>query len=136
MRLVLDSSGMLAVLRNEERGAELRPHLADSAIGTVNLAEVATILNRRGFNAYEATTSIEALRVPVLATSASLAIEAGVLEGTTRSAGLSLGDRFALTLARRLGLILVTSDRRLAGMAGVVGVHPWLLVTPGPGNAR
>ncbi|MBI3977092.1 MAG: hypothetical protein HY331_02795 [Chloroflexi bacterium] len=42
---------------------------------------------------------------------ADLAYQAGLLHPATRQAGLSLGDRACLALARRLGLPALTADR-------------------------
>lgn len=136
MRYVLDSSGMLAVLFEEERGIPLRPLIGDAVIGAVNLAEVATVLSRRGFGVDEARAAMAPLDVPVLQTSSALAIAAGIAWADTRATGLSLGDRFALILARQLGSTLVTSDRRLAETCPLLSVQAWLLVNPGPGTAR
>lgn len=134
--LILDSSGMLSVVLGEQRGVPIRSRLVDAMIGAVNLAEVATILNRRGMDADAARAAIAPLNVPVLPASAELAVEAGAIEEHTRRFGLSLGDRFALVLARMLEATLVTSDRRLAEATSIAAVQSWLLVTPGAGSAR
>jgi PIN domain nuclease of toxin-antitoxin system len=49
------------------------------------------------------------------------AYEAGLLRPLTRGAGLSLGDRACLALARRLGLPAFTADRSLEGLG--VGIE-------------
>lgn len=45
-----------------------------------------------------------------------LALEAARLRGATRPRGLSLGDRFCLSLAARLALPVLTTDRAWADL--------------------
>ena len=122
MRYVLDASALLALLLDEP-GAELVAEALDTAcIGAVNLAEVATVLIRRPMLAEDVRATIESAPVPVLDNDPSLALEAGLLWPLTKSAGSSLGDRFGLVLARRLGATLLTGDRSLAAISPTVGV--------------
>jgi PIN domain nuclease of toxin-antitoxin system len=51
------------------------------------------------------------------------ALAAGHLRPATRGAGLSLGDRSCLALARTLGLPALTADRSWLGVADAVGVR-------------
>ncbi len=51
---------------------------------------------------------------------ADLAWEAGSLRAPTASAGLSLGDRFCLALAKRLGAAAYTADKAWRDVAAEV----------------
>jgi ribonuclease VapC len=53
----------------------------------------------------------------------TLATLAGHLRAATAEAGLSLGDRFSLALARRDGLLALTADRQWRSIADAVGVE-------------
>ncbi len=50
----------------------------------------------------------------------ALAREAGSLRAATASAGLSLGDRFCLALAKRLGVAAYTADKAWCDVAAKV----------------
>jgi len=62
-----------------------------------------------------------ALPYAVVAADDALAWEAGGLRSVTASAGLSLGDRFCLALAKRLGVAAYTADKAWRDIAGDVG---------------
>ena len=79
--VVLDSSAVLALLHAEAGADAVAAVLPGALISTVNLAEVVAKL-----------------------------IERGALRPTTRAAGLSLGDRAGLALARSRGLAAMTAD--------------------------
>ncbi|MCI0519593.1 MAG: type II toxin-antitoxin system VapC family toxin [Chloroflexi bacterium] len=109
-RYILDASALLALL-NDEAGAEvvqgLLPHAVVSA---VNLAEVITRLSLLGMPMGELHQALDILGVTVIPFDESLAYLAGALATTTKTFGLSLGDRACLALARQTGGIAVTSD--------------------------
>lgn len=117
MRHVLDASAVLAMLLNERGAERVTAMLETACVGSVNLAEVVTVLARRGIDSDRNNAIIDLLSVPVLVPDERLSRDAGLLWPETRSAGSSLGDRFALALARRLGATLVSSDRRLIEVA-------------------
>ncbi len=111
-RAVLDASALLAVL-NQEPGAERLSLelLSESAISTVNLAEVHAKLVARGGDpeeAWEDTMSAGAEPVPFTAQHAKIA---GGLVAQTRALGLSLGDRACLALGLALKAPVYTAER-------------------------
>lgn len=65
---------------------------------------------------------LSALPYTVVAADEALGWEAGFLRAATAVAGLSLGDRFCLALARRLELPVYTADRAWKEAASAVGV--------------
>jgi PIN domain nuclease of toxin-antitoxin system len=60
--------------------------------------------------------------VPLVAVDDELALEAALMTTHTRSAGLSLGDRLCLALARRKAVPALTADRSWAEVATPLGV--------------
>ena len=109
--MVLDASALLTVLQGEPGAERVIEVLPDAIISAVNLAEVASKLQERGMPDDRVTANIEALELTVAPFDGHLAIEAGLLRASTRSAGLSLGDRACLALARSLSATAVTTDR-------------------------
>jgi PIN domain nuclease of toxin-antitoxin system len=126
---VLDASALLAYLRDEE-GAEL---VADAIAGgammsTVNLAEVLSRAADHGADAASLADDLAArglLGGPIVveAFTAADAVDVARLRPVTRAAGLSIGDRACLALARRLGAPAMTADTAWAGTELAVGVE-------------
>ena len=108
---VLDASAVLALLQEEPGAAIVEDVLGDAAMSSVNWAEVAGLLAARGLPATQLRPSVEALGISVLAFEAVDADATGELLPPTRNAGLSLGDRACLALARRLDARALTADR-------------------------
>ena len=126
MTVVLDASALLALLLDES-GADLVAAVhGQSLMCAVNVAEVAERLAR---NATEAAVklSLAATLPSVIAVDTDLALVAGLMRASTRSVGLSLGDRFCLALGKRLSCPVLTADRAWAEIAAAVGVEVRLI---------
>jgi ribonuclease VapC len=87
---ILDASAVLAVLNGERGEKKVVPILAESAISTVNLTEVAAKLLDTGMDE---------------------AWKAAGLRPLTKAYGLSLGDRACLALSIKLKVPAVTADK-------------------------
>jgi ribonuclease VapC len=85
-----------------------------AAISAVNLSEVASRLGLAGMPESLIREALDPLGLDVVPFDQELAYQAAELMTHTRAAGLSLGDRACLALARRLGLPAVTADRAWA----------------------
>jgi ribonuclease VapC len=118
---VLDASALLAVLFGERGADAVLETLPGAVIGAVNLAEVVTKLQERGVPEAEIERDIAELDLPVIPFDAAQAMAAGKLRASTRSQGLSLGDRACLALAAARGVPAVTVDRVWASVE--VGVE-------------
>lgn len=128
--VVLDASAMLALLNDEPGADAVEAALAagGAAIGVVNWAEVLT-------KSLEAGIEPEAVRARLNAAGllgAALRVEpfteedaatVACLRPLTRAAGLGLGDRACLALAKRLGVPALTTDRTWATVAAAVAVE-------------
>jgi ribonuclease VapC len=118
----LDASALLALLQNE-RGAEVvEDAIADGAtISTVNLAEALSTMARKGADPAIALATMTERGViggaiTVEPFTLADAVEAARLRPLTATAGLSLGDRSCLALARRLGTPALTADQPWRGI--------------------
>ena len=111
MTVVLDASALLALL-NDEPGAEIvKEALPQAVISTVNLAEVVGKLLGGGMPESQVIDGLEGLGLHQVSFDVQQAYASGFLRGSTRLHGLSLGDRACLSLAKRLGVPALTSDR-------------------------
>ncbi len=130
MAPVLDASALLAHLRDEPGGDVVAEAIAGGAvISTVNLAEVFSRVADRGDDpaklAAELTQSgLLDGAITVEPFTAADAIDAGRLRPLTRDAGLSLGDRACLALARRLDAPALTADTDWQGVAHGAELRP------------
>jgi len=110
-RVVFDASAILAAA-NQEAGADVvLAHLSDAAASTVNLAEAQAKLVQRGLapdDAWDVALSFCNEVIPFDSVQARMA---GGMVASTRSAGLSLGDRACLALALLLKAPVYTTDR-------------------------
>jgi ribonuclease VapC len=111
-KCVLDASAILALLF-QEPGSEVLTDdlLAESAVSTVNLAEVQAAMVRRGVHPVEAWKRAIVPAGQTVPLSEDQARVAGTLVGQTRALGLSLGDRACLALAMELKAPVYTADK-------------------------
>jgi ribonuclease VapC len=110
---VLDSSALLAVSKGE-RGAEFVIELIntkDCVISSVNMAEVATRLLDLGLPAHELQRAVAQFGVDVVDFNQEQSLACAALRHMTKSAGLSLGDRACLALAKLMEGLAVTADQ-------------------------
>ena len=113
---VLDSSAVLACLRDEPGGEMAESAFPDSVISAVNLVEVVSRLIEAGYVDEEAERHAVSGAYSVVGLDQALAMRAGVLRRQTRHLGLSLGDRACLALAERERLPVLTADRAWASL--------------------
>lgn len=120
--IVIDASALLAMLRDEPGGDKVADVLIDSCMCVVNLAEVTSHFVHNDMPSHEVDAMLHPLPVTLVEADAELARVAGHLRAATSKAGLSLGDRFCLALAKRGGLSAWTADRQWASVAEKIGV--------------
>jgi ribonuclease VapC len=111
-KCVLDASAILALLFSEPGGEVLTDELLDeSAVSTVNLAEVQTALVRRGVSPADAWARAIIVAGEMVPFTQDQARVAGSLVTQTRTLGLSLGDRACLALALESKARIYTADK-------------------------
>jgi ribonuclease VapC len=127
---VLDASALLAYLSDEQGADAVTDAIAAGAtISAVNLAEVVSRSADRGVDPAALSVQLResgllggAITVEVFTTVD--AIETGRLRPLSRAAGLSLGDRACLALARRLDAPALTADAAWADVDHGVELQP------------
>ena len=112
--VVLDSSAIIAVLREEPGASLVRSSLGRAIINTVTLAEVVTKLADSGRSENAIQNTLADLDIRVVPFDQDQAFRAGMLRPVTRKDGLSLGDRACLALAQSTALTVLTADRAWA----------------------
>ena len=125
--VVLDASALLALLKGEAGGTKVASVIAEAAVSVVNLSEVVSHFVRAGMPTRDVEDMLNALPFTLVPADASLAWEAGRLRADTAEAGLSLGDRFCLALAKRDGLPAWTADKVWKTVAGAANVKVFLI---------
>lgn len=116
MTVVLDASAVLALLFDEPGADAVAEHVASGAVvSTVNLAEVATVLLRRGRDP-EAVLPALRTQVDVVPFTEDDAATVAALYPLVSHRGLSLGDRACLALARRLRVAAITAEHVWRGL--------------------
>ncbi len=94
-----------------------------AVMSAVNLSEVVAKLGDAGMSEDKAREAIQLLGIQFSDFDVATAYQAGFLRARTRAAGLSLGDRACLALAKQLNIPALTTDRVWATLALGVDVR-------------
>jgi len=109
--VVLDASALLTLL-NDEPGADVVAEaLPGAVVSAVNMSEVAAKLCGAGMPEKVIHQVIDSLGLEIIPFDEAQAYQAGILYLAAKHAGLSLGDRACLGLAKILGLPALTADK-------------------------
>ena len=122
MSVVLDASALIAMLKGESGAAKVAAGIAGARVSSVNYAEVVSHFVHAGMPERQVDAMLDPLPVAIVPADKALAQNAGRLRATTADAGLSLGDRFCLALAKREGLPAWTSDQNWKKIADAAEV--------------
>lgn len=119
---VIDASAILAAILGEPGGDAVFERLEEAMVSAVNVAEVYTYaaindLPTEAIDAFFADTGIE-----IVSFDRDQAVKAGRLAIITRKAGLSLGDRSCLALAKSHEADVLTADRPWRQVADAAGL--------------
>ncbi len=125
--VVIDASAILAAILGEAGGDSVFDLLDEAMVSAVNVAEVYTYaaindLPTEAIDAFFADTGIAIVSFDPIQ-----AVTAGQLASLTRKAGLSLGDRACLALAKLHNADVLTADRPWQKVAGLTGLTIKLL---------
>jgi PIN domain nuclease of toxin-antitoxin system len=120
--IVLDASALLALLRGEPSGRKVADALHGARMSVVNHAEIVSFYAQQGSDRHAIDDMLKTLPIDLVPVDPGLAMLAGMLRPITREAGLSLGDRFCLALAKREGLPAWTADKTWKTIAAAAEV--------------
>ncbi|WP_394646796.1 type II toxin-antitoxin system VapC family toxin [uncultured Sphingomonas sp.] len=112
MTQVVDSSVVLAYLLEEPGGDVLTRGEASFLLSTVNLTEVLTKIIEHDLDPETVLRILRPLPIDYVEHGRDDAMLAARLRPISRHLGLSLGDRICLALGQRLGVPVLTSDRK------------------------
>ena len=123
----IDASVLLAIILKEPGWPAFEHRVQDGLVSAVNIGEVMARLSALGAPETRLTDLLTEAQLAVVPHDMEQAFDAGRLRAITRHAGLSLGDRACLALARVKGVPVLTADRAWAGLADVMGVEVELI---------
>lgn len=123
MTVVLDASALMAFLLKEPgQDKVLEAILSGARMSTVNFSEVATRYVLRGADKAQVQALKDRLPFPLEPLGDEVATTAALMASVTRRAGLSLGDRCCLALAKHLAVPALTADQAWREVADEIGV--------------
>ena len=111
---VLDSSAVLAVIRNEPGAHRVDAVLSNAVISSLNLQEVFKRLLDDAVSPEIVKASVDELRLQVIDHDGDAAWHAARLSTATRQYGKGHGDRTCLSLAMTRKATALTADREWA----------------------
>lgn len=114
--IVIDASVVLATLLQEPGGDFFANLTGEYRISTMNLGEIVSRLSEKGHSDRLAHAAVEPLLTSCVALSVTQALQAGCWRKSTKSFGLSMGDRICLALGLELGVDVYTADRSWAAL--------------------
>lgn len=123
MTTVLDTSAILAWLRDETGANTVNAVISSATMSTVNWSELAQKLTQHGADAGRTCDRLRTLGLAVEPFTTEDAVRAGELWARTRSAGSSLGDRACLALAIRLDAPVLTADKAWQDIEAEVSIE-------------
>lgn len=121
---ILDASAVLAFLQREPGHEAVERALQSDhcVVSTVNQSEIISKALDRGVAAEAIVSILAELSYLVLDLKVEDGVQAGLMRLSTRSAGLSLGDRLCLATAQRLQARVITADRAWLAVAQTLGL--------------
>jgi ribonuclease VapC len=116
MKVVLDSSAVLALLWRERGADAVAELISEARISAVNMAEIYSKLADHGAGSDTARALLATMKLNVVAYDDVQAQRTGELRQPTRAFGLSIGDRACLGLAAAENATAVTAERSWAAL--------------------
>ncbi len=119
----IDSSAIIAFIKQEPYKPELETWLAYGSYTYVNLAETIGALKRFGFDPRSVDVFLEEVSIQTVPLSKDVAIMAGAMDSRLVKGGLALADRCCLAYAKVHAIPAVTADRAWSEVADTLGVE-------------
>lgn len=110
-KILLDTSALIALIKKESGYQKIEEVLPYSAISSVNLCELVSILARNNILENEIDEIIEDIVPEIIPFCENIAIKAGKLSKYSAKYGLSLGDKACLATAEYYNMNVYTTDK-------------------------
>lgn len=112
-KVVLDASAVLALMHQEKGEALVSEYIqkSETVISAVNLAEVLSKQQEIGIPVSEALALLDWVGILVVPFDQKFVLQVAELRKSTKSFGLTLGDRVCLALGQSLGCPVLTADQ-------------------------
>jgi PIN domain nuclease of toxin-antitoxin system len=110
-KFLLDTSAIVALLKKEPGYKILEDIIANSAISSVNLSELVSVLTRSNIPENEIDEIITDIIPEIIPFCENIGIKTGKLINLTKDYGLSLGDRACIATGCYYNMEIYTSDK-------------------------
>ncbi|WP_375327030.1 type II toxin-antitoxin system VapC family toxin [Candidatus Tisiphia endosymbiont of Nemotelus uliginosus] len=110
-RVILDSSALLALIKNEPGALIVEELLGDIVMSSVNVSESAAVILDSEMSVEQGQQAIEPFIESVIPFDFEHSITCAALKKDTKHLGLSLGDRACISLGMKLKLPIYTADK-------------------------
>lgn len=110
-KVILDTSALIALLKQEPGHERISGVIANSAISLVNLSEFIAVLARSGVSEDDIDEIITDLVPEVIPFFENISIKTGKLATITQEYGLSLGDRACIATGDYYKMAIYTTDK-------------------------
>jgi ribonuclease VapC len=110
-KVILDSSALLALIKNEEGSSIVEGLLGSVVMSSVNVSEVAAILLDSEMSVEQSSEAIEPFVDYIIDFDFEYSVLCADLKKPTKHLGLSLGDRACIALGIKLKLPIYTADK-------------------------
>ncbi len=122
MSVILDSSAIMAVMRQEKGWDVVDEYMDDAFVTSVNYCEVGTSLFNHNISRERIEAMLRGFEVTVLDVDWNICWLATTYRPLTRDKGLSLGDRVCLAAAKVKGWPVLTADKAWKGLDKKLGL--------------
>ena len=121
-KVILDSSALIALIKNEKGADIVEPLLGKVVMSTLNISEAAGILIDLGMTHEECKSSIEPYIDLIVPVDMEQSFEMAFLKKLTKHKGVSIGDRACIALGIKMALPIYTADK-IWGNLGLEGAE-------------
>ncbi|MDG1437117.1 MAG: type II toxin-antitoxin system VapC family toxin [Rickettsiaceae bacterium] len=110
-KILLDTSALIALLKKEPGYKKVDEVVAHSAISSVNLCELVSILAKNSIPENAIDDIINDIVPEIIPFCENLGVKAGKLSSFTKEYGLSLGDKACIATAEYYSMEVYTADK-------------------------
>ena len=110
-KVILDSSALIALIKNETGADVVESLLGRIVMSNLNVSEVSGILIDLGMSYEECKNSVEPYIDVIVPLDVEQSFDIAFLKKSTKHKGLSIGDRACIALGIKMKLPIYTADK-------------------------